>query len=139
MIRSIFDFPRGDGVRHHLGTGRVAARAHARVGGQLRGTRIRHADRVAGAAGALRIAVIGAPLVARAVTLAGGALDVPTPSRAARRAVRLAAIAGAAQREHRAANAAEHEPVIVQEPAPDDALLAPLVAIGDGPLVREPA
>lgn len=85
------------------------------------------------------IGVIGAALVGREVALAGRAHDEPAPLGTARRAVDLSAVAGAAEREHHAACAAENEPVIVQEPAPDDAILATTRTTREGASVRAPA
>jgi hypothetical protein len=138
VIRSIFVFRGDDVARCHLGTGRIAARAHARLAGQLPGTQIPHAGGAARAIGALMIGVVSTPFGALAVTLSGSANDSTPNLGATTRAIDLAAIAPSADDEHRPTRAAEIESVVVQGPTPDDALLALSPAMGDGPTVRVP-
>jgi hypothetical protein len=92
VIRSIVVFPDGDVVRHHLGTGRVAARAHRDGDAQLLGTQIAHAAGASSPVRALVIGVIGAALGRREVALPRRTHDAQADLRLARLAVGLAAI-----------------------------------------------
>ena len=131
-------FP-SDVVLGHPGRGSVAARAHARVEGQLRGTQIAHAGREAGPIGTLVSGVIGASLRGREVPLARGTYDLAANDRAAGRAVDLPTVTAAADREQGPARTARNESMVVQGPAPDDELLAHLAAFGDAAPVCAPA
>ena len=122
----------------HIGVGRVAARAHHGRRGQLLGTQIPHALGAAGAVRALVIGVVGAPFRARPVPPAGGKDDPSANLGPAKRAVDLAAVAVATNREHGATSAAKYESMVVQEPTPNAALLASSRVIGDGPSVCVP-
>lgn len=138
MIRSIVVFPDGDVVRHHIGTGRVAARAHRDRDEQLLGTQIAHATGASSPVSALVIGVIGAPLRRREVSLPRRTHDAQADLGLTGPAVDLAAVTDATECEHAAATAAENEPKIVQVPTPSDALLALSCVIGDGPPVCVP-
>lgn len=106
MIRSIVVLPDGDIVRHHVGAGRVAARAHRDGREQLLGTQIAHATRESSAVRALVIGMVRTALGRGEVALAGSPYHTSADLRTARRAVALAAIAATAQHDQRAANAA---------------------------------
>jgi len=125
-------------VRHRVGTGRVAARAHRGGDEQLLGSQIAHAARESSAVGALVIGVVRAPLGRREVALPRRPYDTPSDLWLARSAVALASVTETADHEEEAAVAAENQPEVVQVPTPNDALLALLRVISDGPPVCVP-
>ena len=88
----------------HLGAARVSEHANGALRGQLPGTVIRHAARTPGTAIALAVAVIKAPLIARAVTFPSCTGRVsPARSPAVVGAVHVSPIAAAADGEKRLA------------------------------------
>jgi hypothetical protein len=133
MIVSLIVAPARDVRRLHLGVARVGGRADRRPWGQLLGSQIPYASADSLAVGALVITIVGTPLVALAMpALRHGDDDLARRLATRTRAVLLAVIALAADREQRLAQRAAEESVIVEHALVERRLLAFLLVPREG-------